>query len=338
MTPEECIVQLEKLILQKDFQCISQGIYLRIEHPICYLLAVQSVQDDIPIRQEIVRRMAAQMQQKSAEVNCTQTICLYLCIGTQPAYTPTVLEDTARLGTLHHIAWYFDLQTMQLHPAADSPKKLLGLEKYLQMAVKGETLPQDHLSNMPMIRKPVVTWGIWVICVILLCFGMLDGTQQDLLTTYCMSRSAVLEAGEYYRLFTSLFFHVGWMHLAANSVYLLYFGMRSEALLGHVRFLVLYFLSGLGGSLCSLFFSGDPAVGASGAIFGLLGAMLFVTKQKGARYSGMNYATMLLLAISALGMGWLDVGVDNWAHLGGFLTGLVVVLCMMYFPRHTKQT
>lgn len=337
MTPEECILQLEKWILQKDFQCVSQGIYLRIEHPICYLLAVQSVNDDIPLRQEMVRRMAVQMQQKSAEVNCTQTICLYLCIGDDAAGTPTLLENTERMGTLHHIAWYFDLQTMQIHPAADSPKKLLGLEKDLRMAAKGAALPQEDLFQVSVIQKPIVTWGIWSICVILLCVGMLEGTQETLLTMYCISRSAVWDAGEYYRLLTSMFFHAGWMHLAANSVYLLYFGMRSEMLLGHARFLILYLLSGLGGSLCSLIFSGHPAVGASGAIFGLLGAMLLVTKQKGARYSGMNYATMLLLAISALGMGLLDVGVDNWAHFGGFLTGLVLMWCMMYVPRLTQR-
>lgn len=328
---------MEKLILQKDFQCVSNGIYLRIEHPICYLCAVQSEQDDIALRQEIVRGMARQMQQKSAELNCTQTICLYLCIGTQAESVPMVLEGTDRMDTLHHIAWYFDLQNMQLHTAVDSPKKLLGLEKYLRMAAQGTALPQDYLPDHAIIQKPIVTWGIWSICVVLLCFGMLEGIQESLLTDYCISRQTVFGLGEYYRLLTSLFFHVGWMHLAANSVYLLYFGMRSETVLGHARFLLLYLLSGLGGSLCSLLFSGYPAVGASGAIFGLLGAMLFVTRQKGARYSGMNYATMLLLAVSALGMGFLDVGVDNWAHLGGFLTGLLVMLCMMYLPRHTKQ-
>lgn len=337
MTPEECILQLEKLILQKDFRCVSNGIYLRIEHPICYLLAVQSVQDDITLRQDIVRQMAIQMQQKSAELNCTQTICLYLCIGTETDRMPTLLQETERMSTLHHIAWYFDLQTMQLNTAQDSPKKLLGLEKYLRMAAQGETLPQDYLPNHAVIKKPIVTWGIWSICVILLCFGMLEGTQETLLTQYCISRQTVFSLGEYYRLLTSLFFHVGWMHLAANSVYLLYFGMRSETVLGHARFLVLYLLSGLGGSLWSLLFSGYPAVGASGAIFGLLGAMLFVTKQKGAQYSGMNYATMLLLAVSALGMGFLDVGVDNWAHLGGFFTGLLFMIGMMYFPRSTKE-
>ena len=51
----------------------------------------------------------------------------------------------------------------------------------------------------------------------------------------------------------------------------------------------------------------------------------------------MNYATMLLLAVSALGMGFLDVGVDNWAHLGGFFTGLLLMIGMMYFPRSTKK-
>ena len=58
--------------------------------------------------------------------------------------------------------------------------------------------------------------------------------------------------------------------------------------------------------------------------------MLILTREKGSRYTGMNYATMNLLAITALAMGFLDEGVDNWAHLGGFLSGALVFFLMFH--------
>ena len=80
------------------------------------------------------------------------------------------------------------------------------------------------------------------------------------------------------------------------------------------------------GGVFSVLFSGNAGVsiGASGAIYGLLGAMLLLTKKRGARYTGMNYSTMLLLAATAIGFGLLQEGVDNFAHIGGFLGGIAV--------------
>ena len=99
-----------------------------------------------------------------------------------------------------------------------------------------------------------------------------------------------------------------------------------EKLLRTGKFLVLYLVSGLCGGVFSVLFSGNAGVsiGASGAIYGLLGAMLLLTKKRGARYTGMNYSTMLLLAATAIGFGFLQEGVDNFAHIGGFLGGIAV--------------
>ena len=136
----------------------------------------------------------------------------------------------------------------------------------------------------------------------------------------------IQEGHEYYRFFTCMFLHAGLLHLASNSIYLYYFGVRAERLLGTGKFLVLYLVSGLCGGVFSVLFSGNAGVsiGASGAIYGLLGAMLLLTKKRGARYTGMNYSTMLLLAATAIGFGFLQEGVDNFAHIGGFLGGIAV--------------
>ena len=127
-----------------------------------------------------------------------------------------------------------------------------------------------------------------------------------------------------------MFLHAGILHLVSNGVYLYYFGVRAERLLGTGRFLVLYLVSGLCGGLLSVALSsGGISIGASGAIYGLLGAMLLLTKKHGSRYTGMNYATMLLLAATAICFGFLEPGVDNMAHIGGLLGGMAVFALLL---------
>ena len=324
MTPEQLATNLQSLLLQKDFRLVQQpddtpafDLYIRIENPVCCVLAVQP--HDNAEHREDVAVFVEGLQEKLPQIQCTQLICLYLTIGAEPLAEVRPLADTDRMGSLHHIAWHYATDTDTLQVADGSPDKLMGIEKLLRMAATGE----DTAG-----KRPVVTFSIFAICAVLLLYGMATGQNEFLWERFSVSREAVLGQGQYYRLITAMFFHGSIMHLAANSIYLFYFGSRAELLLGKVRYVILYLISGICGGLCSVFLGHYASIGASGAIFGLLGAMLILTREKGSRYTGMNYATMILLAFTALAMGFLDVGVDNWAHLGGFLSGALVFFLM----------
>lgn len=177
--------------------------------------------------------------------------------------------------------------------------------------------------------KAVCTVGLIIVNIaVFMVLSLLGDTENGYFMLHhgAMYEPMILENQEYYRFFTCMFLHAGLLHLASNSIYLYYFGVRAERLLGTGKFLVLYLVSGLCGGVFSVLFSGNAGVsiGASGAIYGLLGAMLLLTKKRGARYTGMNYSTMLLLAATAIGFGLLQEGVDNFAHIGGFLGGIAV--------------
>ncbi len=134
---------------------------------------------------------------------------------------------------------------------------------------------------------------------------------------------SILWGGEYWRLLTSLFLHGGTLHLFSNSVVLLQTGRLVEMLFGRWRFLFIYLVAGLSGSWLSLFF-GDffqPSVGASGAIFGLFGAMVFfrATAAQGVRLS---WGGLLWPIAINLSIGLIIPHVDNWAHIGGLVGGL----------------
>lgn len=143
----------------------------------------------------------------------------------------------------------------------------------------------------------------------------------------------ILEYGQYYRLFTSMFLHFGFFHLMNNMVVLLALGWNLERAVGRIRFLMIYFLSGFGGNLLSLLKDvknnmSPVSAGASGAIFGMTGAMLCLVILNHGRVGEVTRQGMIGMTFITLYSGFVNGGVDNFAHIGGLLTGAAVVLLM----------
>jgi membrane associated rhomboid family serine protease len=139
--------------------------------------------------------------------------------------------------------------------------------------------------------------------------------------------------GGWYRLLTSMFLHQQVLHIGLNMFALWMFGPPLEALLGRLRFLALYLLCGLAGSAVSYAFNPpfQGALGASGAIFGLVGAAVVADRRMRANLAGIViYLAVLLLP------GFLIQGIDWRAHLGGLAAGLVLGLVFAYAPRGNR--
>jgi membrane associated rhomboid family serine protease len=141
--------------------------------------------------------------------------------------------------------------------------------------------------------------------------------------------------GEYYRLLTAAFLHGGPFHLAMNMFALATLGPTLESALGRSRYLALYLLSALGGSTLSFLLSspGQLGVGASGAIFGLFGAYYIVVRRLG----GETRQIVTLLVINFVIT--IAVPIIDWrAHLGGFVTGVLIALALAYAPKGPRRT
>lgn len=139
----------------------------------------------------------------------------------------------------------------------------------------------------------------------------------------------IQEGKEYWRLLTATFMHFGFMHLFNNMVILIAAGQILERALGHGKYLLLYLISGLGGSTLSylqMLYSGNYAVaaGASGAIFGIIGALLWIVILHKGRYETLTSRGLVVMIVLCLYYGISTGGVDNWGHIGGLLGGFLM--------------
>ncbi|KAG8374872.1 hypothetical protein BUALT_Bualt10G0040700 [Buddleja alternifolia] len=145
----------------------------------------------------------------------------------------------------------------------------------------------------------------------------------------------IVHQNQAWRLITCIWLHAGVIHLLANMLSLVFIGIRLEQQFGFVRLGAIYLFSGIGGSiLSSLFIQRSISVGASGALFGLLGAMLSELFTNWTIYANKAAALFTLVIIIAIN---LAVGilphVDNFAHIGGFLTGFLLGFVLLVRPQ-----
>ena len=159
--------------------------------------------------------------------------------------------------------------------------------------------------------------GLFVLVSLLDLFGGL--------VRWGMQPIAIAIGGEWFRLVSSVFLHHDWLHIGFNMYVLFLLGPPLERVLGHGRFMTLFLVSGIGGSIASYAFSplGTLSVGASGAIFGLMAAWIVV----GRRLNRDTSQVLVLLAIN-VALGFLLSGIDWRAHLGGAATGALVALAL----------
>ena len=191
----------------------------------------------------------------------------------------------------------------------------------------------------------IVLTVINALVFIILSFG---GRTDDLY--YMLEKGAtyapiVFEGGEYYRLFTSMFMHFGFEHLMSNMFSLLVIGKYVEPLVGKIRFLIIYILSGLGGNIvsCWLEFVRDKnavSAGASGAVFGLMGALLCLVILNRGRIGTITKQGMYFMVALSLYNGFTSSGVDNVAHIAGLITGMLLtaILCWKLYAKRRTYT
>lgn len=148
----------------------------------------------------------------------------------------------------------------------------------------------------------------------------------------------LVKSGEYYRLITAMFLHGSVLHLFVNMYSLWIIGNQLENFLGKNKYLVIYLISGLSGSLMSVSLTGSLSLGASGAIFGLLGSLLYFGYNYRLYLGSVLVRQLIPIIILNLSIGFLIPGIDNAAHVGGLVGGLFITMALGIGKKTEKVT
>lgn len=213
---------------------------------------------------------------------------------------------------------------------------------------KSNVKKNAKLDKLFSMKTPYITYIIMGICFIMfLITGM--GNDTGVLIEYGANLDVLVKNGEYYRLLTSMFLHSGLLHLFFNMYALYIIGPQVESFFGKTKYLIIYLLSGISGSLLSVAFNVNTvSVGASGAIFGLFGALLYFGYNYRGYLGNVIKSQILPVVIINLIFGFISTGVDVAGHIGGLIGGIIVssvlgssdekgidinriIICLIYF-------
>ncbi|MEF9939271.1 MAG: rhomboid family intramembrane serine protease [Clostridium sp.] len=153
----------------------------------------------------------------------------------------------------------------------------------------------------------------------------------------------MIQQGQYYRLLTSVFMHFGISHLLNNMLVLFVLGDNLERALGKVKYLIFYLLCGVGANIISLTFNMEMneyyivSAGASGAIFGVVGGLVYAVIVNRGRLEDLGTAQLMILILFTLYHGFTSAGIDNAAHIGGLMIGILLGVILYRKPKRKKQ-
>lgn len=221
------------------------------------------------------------------------------------------------------------------HVFPDIVKKLTYNEEGMQLFLKITSDINEHnksdsekMEEVFKPKKPIVTYTLIFLNVAIFFLSWLFGNYDEILNAFCVHGPSI-RIGQYYRLLTGAFLHGSIFHLLFNCYALFVIGSQLESFLGKARFTAIYFFSAITASLLSIVFNGNGAsIGASGAIFGLMGGLLYFGYHYRVYLGNVVKSQIIPLIVLNLLLGFIMTGIDNAAHIGGLIGGILMTITL----------
>lgn len=228
--------------------------------------------------------------------------------------------------------WFVDLNERKLIIYETQPEDFIGwrrnIELFLEQQEAVKTVPgKFFLRNLLTVNAVIV-----IVNIIVFLITEFKGNTLDAYYMYkcgAIFGPAIKENHEFYRIFTAMFLHFGSGHLSSNMIVLFLLGDNLERALGKIKYVILYILSGLLAGSCSVIYNiwqdnNTVCAGASGAIFGVIGALLYVVLANNGRLEDLTGLRLIILIAYVLYTGFTSPGIDNAAHIGGLIAGFLL--------------
>ena len=240
--------------------------------------------------------------------------------------------------------WFVELDTKQLIIYESQPDDFMGYKQTVERFLENEKTLKTTVKKVGIRSFSVFNTIIVVLNVLIFIITEARGDTLDAYYMYecgALFGPAIREEQEFYRLFTSMFLHFGLSHLSGNMVVLLLLGDNLERALGKIKYVLLYILSGLCAGGCSYIYnitvdSNAVCAGASGAIFGVIGALLYIVLANKGKLEDLTGTRLLILVAYTLYTGFTSSGIDNAAHIGGLIVGFLLGV-VLYRKNQKKE-
>ncbi len=254
----------------------------------------------------------------------------------------TDLGENAHLDKVKKMncLYLYDETDLQKYPFLknyfpDMINKLNFSEEGLQLFIKitndineKNKLEAEKAESVFKKKTPIITYAIIILNVLLYLLPVIFGIYADIVNRFCLYGPYVREYHEYYRLITGAFLHADIFHLLFNCYALYIIGSQLESFMGKGKYIIIYLFSMIMGSLMSITFGDYPSIGASGAIFGLMGSLLYFGYHYRIYLGNTLKSQIIPLIIINLLYGAVVSGIDNFAHIGGLIGGALITMAL----------
>lgn len=283
------------------------------------------------------KQIMKQIKKKTFSFNMS-TLSLFVNLGDNveiDKYLHTNNVDCAQINNLKDLKKYdfivdaFPTITKKTNFKEKGAELFMKITGEIGKKNQQETVKAEELFK---VKKPIITYILIAINVLIFLLGHINIMVTDSLFLFKNLN------GEYYRLITAAFTHYDLFHLLFNVYALYIIGPQIESFFGKKKYLLIYLFSALTGSLMSLTFMADNAasLGASGAIFGLLGSLLYFGYHYRLYLGTVIKSQIIPLIVANLVLGFILTGIDNAAHIGGLVGGILISMALGVKYKSTK--
>lgn len=332
---------LEKLT-RMDFTRLdtnTQGIYLyyKIIQQEAYVIPVMQLYQGNELAPDQYEHIVSQIRNNFLNKGYENVRLLSLILTRQP-------DSVRQFCLTENDHWIVDLSSGQLLIFETQSSDFLGLKDVMEDILEQEQHEVEIDNHKPAVKNQWITpvnitlIAINIIIYMVVYYTRFLGDSDKVIKEGALSWLDVTKHHQYYRLITAMFLHANLEHIFNNMLVLLFVGVNVEKLTGKFKYLFIYFGAGIIAGISSIGYNmwkGDMGygIGASGAIFGVVGAMLFILIVNKGKIEEMSIGQLIIFALLSLYGGFVNAGVDNTAHIGGFIGGFLLASFLYRKPK-----
>lgn len=266
---------------------------------------------------EIRKQIVGQFQEKGFE----EVHILALLLSEEMENLETIIKE-------NEFSWIIDQKNNCLIIPQGHVEDFYGMKRVILSCLEDK----KPLNKQPLNKRPLVNYGIVAVNIVLFFLCLVTGNM--LYEKGMMYPRDIIEMGKWYQIFTCMFLHSDVDHIFGNMILLFLLGNIAEKHFGHIKYFIIYMVSGIAGNLFSLWYSYVlqdfvPSLGASGAVYGMVGAFLWILLCNKGRVGEITISRYIFVFAYSLYLGFTSTNIDNVAHVGGLVAGLLLGI-MLY--------